>query len=110
MLGAGEAIKGQLGGHVDLTWSAAAWSGPAAFAEAGVQPKDIQYASIYDSFTISVLIQLEDLGFCAKGKGGHFVADGNLISGVGRDKVGDLREVSVYSLWRLELVSFSCRF
>ena len=76
--------KGQLGGHVDLTWSAAAWSGPAAFAEAGVQPKDIQYASIYDSFTISVLIQLEDLGFCAKGEGGHFVADGNLISGLGR--------------------------
>ena len=84
VLGAGEAIKGQLGGHVDLTWSAAAWSGPAAFAEAGVQPKDIQYASIYDSFTISVLIQLEDLGFCAKGEGGHFVADGNLISGLGR--------------------------
>ena len=84
VLGAGEAIKGQLGGHVDLTWSAAAWSGPAAFAEAGVQPKDIQYASIYDSFTISVLIQLEDLGFCAKGKGGHFVTDGNLISGLGR--------------------------
>ena len=84
VLGAGEAIKGQLGGHVDLTWSAAAWSGPAAFAEAGVQPKDIQYASIYDSFTISVLIQLEDLGFCAKGEGGRFVADGNLISGLGR--------------------------
>jgi acetyl-CoA C-acetyltransferase len=84
VLGAGEAIKGQLGGHVDLTWSAAAWSGPAAFAEAGVQPRDIQYASIYDSFTISVLIQLEDLGFCAKGEGGHFVADGNLISGLGR--------------------------
>ena len=54
VLGAGEAIKGQLGGHVDLTWSAAAWSGPAAFAEAGVQHKDIQYASIYDSFTIKI--------------------------------------------------------
>jgi acetyl-CoA C-acetyltransferase len=84
VLGAGETLKGQLGGAVDLTWSGAAVSGPAAFAEAGVTPADIQYASIYDSFTITVLMQLEDLGFCAKGEGGRFVADGNLISGVGK--------------------------
>lgn len=84
VLGAGEHIKGQLGGQVDLTWSGAAISGPAAFEEAGVKPSDIQYASIYDSFTITVLIQLEDLGFCKKGEGGRFVADGNLISGVGK--------------------------
>lgn len=83
ILGAGETIKGQLGGHVDLTWSGAAISGPIAFKEAGVSPADIQYASIYDSFTITVLMQLEDLGFCKKGEGGRFVADGNLISGVG---------------------------
>ncbi len=84
LLGAGEAVKGQLGGQVDLSWSAAALSGPKAFEEAGVKPADIQYASIYDSFTITVLMQLEDLGFCAKGQGGKFVADGNLISGVGK--------------------------
>ena len=84
VLGAGEAIKGTLGGQVDLTWSAARYTGAAAFAEAGVKPADIQYASIYDSFTISVLIALEDLGFCEKGQGGRFVADGNLISGVGK--------------------------
>lgn len=84
LLGAGETIKGQLGGQVDLTWSGAAISGPRAFEEAGVKPADIQYASIYDSFTITVLMQLEDLGFCRKGEGGRFVADGNLISGVGR--------------------------
>ena len=84
VLGAGEAIKGTLGGQVDLTWSAARYSGAAAFAEAGVKPADIQYASIYDSFTISVLIALEDLGFCEKGQGGRFVADGNLISGSGK--------------------------
>ena len=47
-------------------------------------PSDIQYASIYDSFTITVLMQLEDLGFCKKGEGGRFVMDGNLISGVGK--------------------------
>ena len=84
VLGAGETIKGQLGGQVDLTWSGAALSGPRAFEEAGVRPADIQYASIYDSFTITVLMQLEDLGFCKKGEGGRFVADGNLISGVGK--------------------------
>jgi acetyl-CoA C-acetyltransferase len=84
IIGAGEAVKGQMGGKVDLTYSGAAWSGPAAFAEAGVTPSDIQYASIYDSFTITVLMQIEDLGFCKKGEGGRFVADGNLISGVGK--------------------------
>jgi len=84
VLGAGEAPKHTMGGKLDLSFTAAAWSGAAAFAEAGVAPADIRYASIYDSFTITVLMQLEDLGFCAKGKGGAFVADGNLISGVGR--------------------------
>lgn len=84
VIGAAEAVKHSSGGDVALTWSAAAISGPAAFAEAGVKPSDIKYASIYDSFTITTLIQIEDLGFCAKGEGGRFVSDGNLISGVGR--------------------------
>jgi acetyl-CoA C-acetyltransferase len=84
VLGAGESMKGQMGGDVDLTYSAAVRSGPLAFAEAGVKPSDVKYVSVYDSFTITVLIQLEDLGFCEKGRGGAFVSDGNLISGVGR--------------------------
>jgi acetyl-CoA C-acetyltransferase len=85
LLGAAEATKSPFGGYgFDLTLSAAAWSGPKAFAEAGVKPSDIKYASLYDSFTITVLMQIEDLGFCAKGEGGRFVADGNLISGRGR--------------------------
>ena len=84
VLGCGEAVKHQMGGRVDLTYSGAAQSGPIAFAEAGVKPADIQYVSIYDSFTITVLMQLEDLGFAAKGQGGKLVADGNLISGTGK--------------------------
>jgi acetyl-CoA C-acetyltransferase len=84
VLGVGEAPKGQFGGAVDLTFSGARWSGPAAFAMAGVKPADIKYASIYDSFTITVLMQIEDLGFCEKGQGGKFVTDGNLISGKGK--------------------------
>ena len=71
VLGAGEAVKHQMGGKVDLTYTAAVWSGPAAFAEAGVTPSDVKYVSIYDSFTITVLITLEDLGFCPKGQGGN---------------------------------------
>jgi len=62
IMGAGEAPKGPRGGlDLDLTHSAAVWSGPRAFEEAGVKPGDIKYASIYDSFTITVLMQLEDL-------------------------------------------------
>jgi acetyl-CoA C-acetyltransferase len=84
IIGAAETVRGQGGGEVDLTRSGAVFTGPAAFEEAGVTPGDVKYASIYDSFTITVLIQLEDLGFCPKGRGGRFVSDGNLISGVGR--------------------------
>jgi acetyl-CoA C-acetyltransferase len=84
LLGAGEASKNPSAGKVDLTYTGARWSGPRAFEEAGVKPSDIQYVSIYDSFTITVVMTLEDLGFCEKGQGGRFVADGNLISGVGK--------------------------
>ena len=84
IVGASETVKHLSGGTFDLTTSGAARTGPMAFAEAGVKPADIKYVSIYDSFTITVLIQIEDLGFCEKGDGGKFVADGNLISGTGK--------------------------
>ena len=84
LIGGGEAVAYVNSAHIDITTSAAKQSGAAAFAQAGVTPDDIRYASIYDSFTITVLIQLEDLGFCEKGQGGRFVADGKLITGQGR--------------------------
>ncbi|HVF33127.1 MAG TPA: thiolase domain-containing protein [Acidimicrobiales bacterium] len=84
ILGHGESPKHTDNGRVDLTYSGAVWSGPRAFEEAGVSPGDIKYASIYDSFTITVLIQLEDLGFCEKGKGGEFVLDGALVAPHGK--------------------------
>jgi len=84
VMGHGEAIKHLNGGRVDLTYTGARMSGPRAFQEAGISQNDIDYVSIYDSFTITVLESLEDLGFCEKGRGGAFVADGNLISGVGK--------------------------
>ncbi len=77
ILGSGEATKyPETGG--DITTSAAAQSGPLAFAEAGVSPADIDIAMIYDSFSITVLAILEDLGFCKKGEGGAWVEGGRL--------------------------------
>ena len=82
--GVGDGVKHQDGGRIDLTYSATRFSAASAYGQAGVTPGDIKYASLYDSFTITVLEQIEDLGFCEKGRGGAFVADGNLISGVGK--------------------------
>jgi acetyl-CoA C-acetyltransferase len=84
VLGQGEAPKHADNGRLDLTYSGGVLSGPIAFEEAGVSQGDIDYASIYDSFTITVLMTLEDLGFCEKGHGGRFVSDGNLVAGTGK--------------------------
>jgi acetyl-CoA acetyltransferase len=65
----------------DFTASAAAKCGPEAFGQAGVGPHDIDVLQFYDSFTITVLVLLEDLGFCPKGEGGAFVAEGHLRRG-----------------------------
>lgn len=84
VLGTGETVRTNNGGMVNLTSTGAQTSGHLAFAQAGIGPRDIQYASIYDNFTIMVLLQLEDLGFCKRGQAGAFVAEGNLISGQGQ--------------------------
>jgi acetyl-CoA C-acetyltransferase len=84
VLGHGEAPKYADNGRIDLTYSGAVWSGPRALEEAGVTVGDVDYVSIYDSFTITVLITLEDLGFCEKGQGGEFVSGGTLRSPDGR--------------------------
>ena len=81
--GHGESHKASLAGEVDLTYSAIRRSGELAFAEAGITVDQIRYASLYDSFTITVLMALEDLGFCGRGEGGRFVEDGGLVSGSG---------------------------
>lgn len=65
----------------DLTVTAGAVTGPKAFKGAQITNDDVDVLCTYDSFTITVLLALEDLGFCAKGEGGAFVEDGKLGPG-----------------------------
>ena len=81
VLGAGEAIAHQGAGKRDLIYIAASQSHEPAFAMAGVTHDDIDMAMIYDSFTITVIETLEDLGFCKKGEGGDFVSGGRVQIG-----------------------------
>jgi acetyl-CoA acetyltransferase len=65
----------------DLTVTAAVESGARAFAQAGVEPTDIDVVQLYDAFTINTVLFLEDLGFCPKGEGGRFVENGRIAPG-----------------------------
>jgi len=78
ILGCGEAVQHQGVGRSDLLTIAAKQSGESAFNMAKVERSDIDLAMIYDSFTITVLATLENLGFCEPGEGGHFVSDGGI--------------------------------
>jgi acetyl-CoA acetyltransferase len=77
ILGAGEGHSHE---HISqahsLTTSAAVESGRRAYKMAGLGPRDIDLAQLYDCFTPVVLIELEDLGFCEKGEAGAFVESG----------------------------------
>jgi acetyl-CoA acetyltransferase len=82
VLGAGESqTHWSIALMPDLNVSAGVVSGREAFGMAGITPADVDVIQPYDSFTITVLQSLEDLGFCAKGEGGPFVADGRLRPG-----------------------------
>ncbi|MBT7175749.1 MAG: hypothetical protein HN900_13805 [Gammaproteobacteria bacterium] len=77
IIGTGEATKYPENGG-DITTSAAAQSAPIAFGEAGLTAAEMDIAMIYDSFSITVMTMLEDLGFCKKGEGGDWVTGGRL--------------------------------
>jgi acetyl-CoA acetyltransferase len=82
VLGCGESHTHRgITGMPDLTVSPASLSGDRAFRMAGLNPSEIDLLELYDSFTITVLLQLEDLGFCPKGEGGRFVEGGRLAPG-----------------------------
>ncbi|NKJ48491.1 thiolase [Burkholderia sp. SG-MS1] len=82
VLGVGEDLSHySISSMADLTITGAARSGAAAYTMSGLTSRDIDVVEVYDAFTITTLLFLEDLGFCPKGEGGRFVADGAIAPG-----------------------------
>jgi acetyl-CoA acetyltransferase len=82
VLGAAHAVTHrEISSMPDLSVTGAAISGPQAFAQAGVGPADMDVVMLYDAFTITPILFLEDLGFCPKGEGGRFVSGGAIAPG-----------------------------
>ncbi len=82
LLGAGTCHDhGMISQMPDLTVTPGVVSGASAFGQAGIKPSDVDVLMAYDSFTITALLHLEDLGFCAKGEGGAFAEDGRTAPG-----------------------------
>jgi acetyl-CoA acetyltransferase len=82
VLGVGGALShASISNMPDFTVTAASESGPKAFGMAKLKPSDVNMVSLYDAFTITPILFLEDLGFCPKGEGGRFVANGNIAPG-----------------------------
>ena len=87
-LGTGQAQSYYYMGHLvrgdathDLVRTVVDIAGNRAFDQAGLRRDEIDVAGIYDSFTITVLVQLEDLGFCGRGEAGDWIAEGNMDLG-----------------------------
>ena len=82
VLGTGECVSHlSISSMPDLTVTGARESGAQAFAMAGLKPADIDVVEVYDAFTITTLLFLEDLGFCPKGEGGRFIEGGTIAPG-----------------------------
>lgn len=76
--GTGQATLNNMSANMPnwTTWEALKIAGKQAYTKARVEPKDIDVAMTHDCFTISEIIEMEDLGFCEKGEGGPFIGDG----------------------------------
>jgi acetyl-CoA acetyltransferase len=82
MLGIGAAsFHGQIASMPDLTVSAVSEAAPRAYEMAGITLGEVDVVELYDAFTINTILFLEDLGFCKKGEGGPFVAEGHIAPG-----------------------------
>ncbi len=82
LLGAAhETTHREIAGMPSLTTTGVAEASRRAFAQAGIQPSDVDVVELYDAFTINTILFLEDMGFCAKGEGGRFVSNGNIAPG-----------------------------
>lgn len=82
VLGHGETLShASISSMEDFTVTGAAISGPQAFHMAGATPADMDVTILYDAFTITPILFLEDLGYCGKGEGGAFVSGGRIAPG-----------------------------
>ena len=76
-----------------------------AFSMAGIELDDIDVCQLYDCYTYTVLVTLEDYGFCAKGEGGPFVADGKLGPGGSLPTNTGGGQLSGYYMWGMTPLS-----
>jgi acetyl-CoA acetyltransferase len=83
----------------------AATSGPIAMKMAGITPADVDVCQLYDCYTYTVLVSLEDYGFCAKGEGGAFAASGALGPGGALPTNTGGGQLSAYYMWGMTPVS-----
>jgi acetyl-CoA acetyltransferase len=94
--------------HAGSQWglvTPGARSGPQAMSMAGIGVEDVDVAELYDCYTYTVLVSLEDYGFCAKGEGGAFVADGNLAPGGKLACNTGGGQLSAYYMWGMTPLS-----
>jgi acetyl-CoA acetyltransferase len=107
VLGMGQGHPGdpQRRGSDQETETGAKLAAKTAFAMAGVGPGDIDQCQLYDCYTYTVLVTLEDYGFCAKGEGGPFVADGKLGPGGSLPTNTGGGELSAYYMWGMTPLS-----
>jgi acetyl-CoA acetyltransferase len=103
-------IRGMGQGHpggdpMDTLASGAVMSGPQAFAMAGMTLDDIDVVELYDCYTFTVLVCLEDYGFCKKGEGGAFVADGKTAPGGSLPVNTGGGQLSSFYMWGMTPVS-----
>jgi acetyl-CoA acetyltransferase len=101
LLGFGQAAPGdnQRAGHEPGVHTGAGRSGELALGMAGVALEDIDVLELYDCYTYTVLVTLEDYGFCAKGEGGEFVADGKLGPGGSLPTNTGGGQLSAFYMW-----------
>jgi acetyl-CoA acetyltransferase len=101
ILGMGQAAPGGSGrsDREPGIYTGAQQAGQIALRMAGVELGDIAICEIYDCYTYTVLVTLEDYGFCAKGEGGAFVADGKLGPGGSLPTNTGGGELSAYYMW-----------
>ena len=83
----------------------AAVSGPAAMEMAGIKPGDVEVCELYDCYTYTAVVTLEDYGFCAKGEGGAFAASGALAPGGSLPTNTGGGQLSSYYLWGMTPLS-----